>query len=100
MYLLGMLMLAGCITSADQKNRWAFSCPDGYQFTAVYAPGGGSVVIEDGVGKLKLNRERSASGALYTDGTALFWSKGIMARVETGRASDTVVHQDCQGVSD
>ena len=98
--LLGSLMLVGCVTTADQENRWVFTCPDGYEFTAEYSAGGGSVVLQDENRQLKLNRERSASGALYTDGETVFWNKGVMARVELGGADNRVVHQDCQGVSD
>ena len=98
--LLGTVMLTGCVTTADQENRWVFTCPDGYEFTAEYSAGGGSVILQDENRQLELNIERSASGALYTDGDTVFWNKGVMARVESGEADNRVVHQDCQGVSD
>jgi membrane-bound inhibitor of C-type lysozyme len=94
------LVLAGCISSAEQANRWIFTCPDGYEFAAVFATGGGTVVVQDAERKLKLKAERSASGARYTDGDTVFWNKGVMARLETGEADTRVVHQNCQGVSD
>jgi membrane-bound inhibitor of C-type lysozyme len=94
--VFALFAVAGCISSADQKNKWAFTCPDGYKFTAVFSRGGESVTLEDESQKLKLDIERSASGARYTDGTTIFWNKGVMARIESGEG---VIHQDCQGDS-
>ncbi len=88
--------ITGCLTSAEQKNKWVFSCPDGYEFTAVFSRDSESVTLKDETQKLKLDLEQSASGARYTDGTAVFWNKGVMARVDYGEG---VVHQECQGNS-
>ena len=88
--------ITGCVTSAEQKNKWVFTCPDGYEFTAVFSQDSESVTLEDETQKLKLNIERSASGARYTDGTAVFWNKGVMARVEL---AEGVLHEECQGDS-
>jgi len=99
-YLIATLTsftLAGCISSAEQKDRWTFTCPDGYEFVAVYSVDGTSVTLEDESRKLNLDIEQSASGARYTNGTAVFWSKGVMARVDYGEG---LLHQDCQGYSD
>lgn len=99
-FLTAALMLftvAGCISSAEQKDRWSFTCPDGYEFEAVFSVDGTSVTLEDESQKLDLDREQSASGARYTNGTAVFWSKGVMARVDYGEG---LLHQDCQGDSD
>ena len=89
--------VAGCISSAEQKDRWSFTCPDGYEFVAVFSGDSASVTLEDESQKLKLDLERSASGARYTNGTAVFWSKGVMARVDYGEG---LLHQDCQGETD
>jgi len=94
---LASVALAGCISSAEQKDRWSFTCPDGYEFEAVFSADGTSVNLEDESQKLKLDKERSASGARYTNGTAVFWSKGVMARVDYGEG---LLHQDCQGETD
>ncbi len=91
-----LFAITGCVTSAEQKNEWVFTCPDGYEFTAVFSQDSEAVTLEDKTQKLKLNIERSASGARYTDGTTIFWNKGVMARIESGEG---VIHQDCQGDS-
>jgi membrane-bound inhibitor of C-type lysozyme len=86
--------LTGCITSDEQENRWAYTCPDGYAFTATFARDSESVSFENATQKSKLDKEQTASGARYGDGNIVFWNKGVMARVEIG---EDVVHQDCQG---
>jgi membrane-bound inhibitor of C-type lysozyme len=91
-----LLAITGCVTSAEQKNKWLYTCPDGYKFTAIFSQDSESVTLEDGAQKLQLNIERSASGARYTDGTTVFWNKGIMARVEL---TEGVLHEECQGDS-
>ena len=91
-----LLAITGCVTSAEQKNKWVYTCPDGYEFTAVFSQDNESVTLEDETQKLKLNIERSASGARYTDGTTVFWTKGVMARVEL---AEGVLHEECQGDS-
>jgi membrane-bound inhibitor of C-type lysozyme len=91
-----LLAITGCVTSAEQKNKWVYTCPDGYEFTAVFSQDSESVTLEDETQKLKLNIERSASGARYTDGAAVFWNKGVMARVEL---AEGVLHEECQGDS-
>ena len=91
---LALCNLTGCITSDEQENRWAYTCPDGYAFTATFARDGESVSFEDATQDSKLDKEQTASGARYGDGNIVFWSKGVMARVEIG---EDVVHQDCQG---
>jgi membrane-bound inhibitor of C-type lysozyme len=91
-----LFAITGCVTSAEQKNKWVYTCPDGYEFTAVFSQDSESVTLEDETQKLKLNIERSASGARYTDGTAEFWNKGVMARVEL---VEGVLHEECQGDS-
>jgi membrane-bound inhibitor of C-type lysozyme len=86
--------LTSCITSDEQENRWAYTCPDGYAFTTTFARDGEFVSFEDAAQKSKLDKEQTASGARYVDGNIVFWNKGVMARVEIG---EDVVHQDCQG---
>jgi membrane-bound inhibitor of C-type lysozyme len=88
--------LTGCITSDEQENRWAYTCPDGYAFTTIFARDSESVTFEDTAQKSKLDKEQVASGARYVDDNIVFWNKGVMARVEIG---EDVVHQDCQGDS-
>jgi membrane-bound inhibitor of C-type lysozyme len=91
-----LFAITGCVTSAEQKNKWVYTCPDGYEFTAVFSQDSESVTLEDETQKLKLKIEPSASGARYTDGTAVFWNKGVMARVEL---AEGVLHEECQGNS-
>jgi membrane-bound inhibitor of C-type lysozyme len=91
-----IFVLTGCITSPEQKDKWVFTCPDGYEFTAVFSQDNEFVTLEDETLKLKLDIERSASGVKYTNGTTVFWNKGVMARVDYG---DGVLHQECQGDS-
>jgi membrane-bound inhibitor of C-type lysozyme len=91
-----LFAITACVTSAEQKNKWLYACPDGYEFTAVFSQDSESVTLEDETQKLKLNIERSASGARYTDGTAVFWNKGVMAQVEL---AEGVLHEECQGNS-
>jgi len=92
--LFGMSLLTGCIAAAEQSNQWAFTCPDDYEFTATFSPDSESVTLEDESQEYSLDHKPSASGALYTDGTTVFWNKGLMARVEM---ADGVLHLDCQG---
>jgi membrane-bound inhibitor of C-type lysozyme len=91
-----LFAITGCVTSAEQKNKWLYTCPDGYKFTVIFSQDSESVTLEDGAQKLQLNIERSASGARYTDGTTVFWNKGVMARVEL---AEGVLHEECQGDS-
>lgn len=92
--LLGLAIVSGCINTVDMDNRWEFSCPDGYQYAAIYSRDFGHAVIETEDGSFKLARAESASGARYTDGSMVFWAKGSMAMLEIeGREK----HVDCQG---
>jgi membrane-bound inhibitor of C-type lysozyme len=107
---LAMLALSGCLTTAEMENRWAFSCQDGFEFTAVYARDGDHVVLEyllesgeqaeqdqtmeDQQQKLKLKRSDAASGARYTNEGVVFWSKGSLAMIEL---NGEPWHKDCQG---
>jgi membrane-bound inhibitor of C-type lysozyme len=92
--VLALCNLTGCITSDEQEDRWAYTCPDGYAFTATFARDSESVSFEDATQDSKLDKEQTASGARYGDGNIVFWNKGVMARVEIG---EDVVHRDCQG---
>jgi len=94
----------GC-TSAEQKNQWSYACPDGYQFTAIYARDGNSVLVEpvkveagmeNDAESFKLELERSASGSRYSDGEIVLWSKGVEALIEV---DGEILHSDCQGDS-
>ena len=86
--------LVGCVTTQEMKNRWLFVCPDGYQFTAEYSADFEYVEIESEGLSAKLRRSESASGARYSDGTLVFWSKGIMALLDI---DENNVHRDCRG---
>jgi membrane-bound inhibitor of C-type lysozyme len=102
---IAMLALSGCLTTDVMENRWAFSCQDGFAFTAVYARDGDHVVLEylledgeqaeeDQQQKLKLKRSEAASGTRYTDENVVFWSKGSLAMIEL---DGEPWHKDCQG---
>ena len=92
---LAMLVgLTGCLTADDMRNRWTFSCPGDYRFEVVYSSDGDAVEFKDDEQELKLERMDSASGASYTDGDLVFWSKGSKAIIEV---SDAKVHGNCQG---
>jgi membrane-bound inhibitor of C-type lysozyme len=89
-----LLWLSGCITHPDAKQRLAYVCPDGYQFTVVYSGSRGSVRFEDAQRKLNLDRVEAASGERYTDGNFVFWSRGLEALIQE---NDKTLHKDCTG---
>ena len=46
--LCTMVALTGCITTAEQENRWAFACPDAYEFTVTFSSDSETVTIPNG----------------------------------------------------
>ncbi len=72
-----------------------YTCPDGYAFTIAYSKTdnpGDIARLEDADGTTKLPRAPAASGARYSNGATVFWSKGDEALIEqAGR----VVHKGC-----
>ena len=99
-------VLAGC-SALELQDRWVYSCPDGSRFDVRFSGDGESAELSaagpPGAAKdrrtetFHLKREVSASGARYSDGTTVLWTKGIMAIIEI---DSEVVHRDCQGDGD
>jgi membrane-bound inhibitor of C-type lysozyme len=94
---LAFAVAAGC-TTQEQHSRWTFVCPDGYDFTAVYARDGESVEVTAGDESFRLRRVRAASGARYAEGETEFWSKAAIARLQLlDGTMNPVIHENCQG---
>jgi putative hemolysin len=85
-----------CVPDDTLKNqsRWAFSCPDGYQFTISYLVNSQQIIFEAPEDRKVLIQTRSASGARYTDGNLIFWGKGKSGHIEK---NGQVIHGECQG---
>jgi membrane-bound inhibitor of C-type lysozyme len=94
------LLLGGC-ASAPQKNRWTYACPDGFVFQVQYSRNANSVTVTSGGQSFDLKREESASGSRYAGDEVVFWSKGVMARLELPvQDAAPVVYANCQGDND
>ena len=92
--LSSILVLTAC--PKPRAKAWAYSCPDGYTFTITYSNPdnvGDIAIFEDASGTMKLPRAVSASGAKYSNGATIFWSKGEEAMVTV--ASDEQ-HKGCR----
>jgi len=75
--LSSILVLTAC--TKPRAKAWAYNCPDGYTFTITYSNPdnvGDIAIFEDASGTTKLPRAVSASGAKYSNGATIFWSKG------------------------
>ena len=88
------LVMAGCITSPAAEQDWRYLCEDGYEFTITYNRDRDAVRFRDGDLDLELELIESASGSRYTDGSFVFWSKGLSSFLR--RDGDTL-HTDCIG---
>ena len=87
--------LAGCIVHSDQQRVYAYTCTDGYQFTAAYSRDEESVLFTDAEREVRLKQIRSASGTRYTDGEEfVLVTKGLMAFI---RQEGEVIHAECMG---
>jgi membrane-bound inhibitor of C-type lysozyme len=92
--LCSILVLTAC--TKPRAKAWAYSCPDGYTFTITYSNpdnAGDIAIFEDASGTTKLPRAVSASGAKYSNGATIFWSKGEEAMVTV---ADDVQHKGCR----
>jgi membrane-bound inhibitor of C-type lysozyme len=88
-----VLLIAACTIPPQHQQK--FACPDGYQFTIRYSGSndpGDVAILEDATGRIKLPRAPAASGARYSNGATVFWSKGDAAQILQG---DIVEHADC-----
>jgi membrane-bound inhibitor of C-type lysozyme len=89
-----MLALTAC--TKPRATASAYSCADGYTFTITYSNpdnAGDIAIFEDASGTTKLPRAVAASGAKYSNGATIFWSKGDEAMVTF--AGD-VQHKGCR----
>jgi len=87
------IFFAGC--SLPPQHKYSYTCPDGYAFTVTYAGSnqpGDIAVFKDASGTLKLPRAPAASGARYSNGLVVYWSKGDEAMIRIG---DEMAHQGC-----
>ena len=89
-----VLALSGCITAPDAEQNWRYVCPDGYEFTVEYSRNRSGVVFRDEDQELKLDLIESASGSRYTDGSFVFWARGLNSLI---RRDGETLHQDCVG---
>lgn len=84
--------LAACSSIPEQPSqRW--SCSDGAVAQVRYSDAGGTLALSLGDETLILKRARSASGARYSDGRTIFWSKGTEAFIER---DGEIVHRGCR----
>jgi membrane-bound inhibitor of C-type lysozyme len=81
------MMLAACASS-----KATYVCSDGKRFQVTIADNGEKAVLRLDERVLELPHVRSASGAKYSDGMTIFWSKGNQAFIAT---NDKVSHWDC-----
>jgi membrane-bound inhibitor of C-type lysozyme len=91
--LIAALVLVACTKPATRK--YAYSCPDGYEFTIAYSDQGDAgdvAAFEDTSGTLLLPRTPAASGERYSNDSTVFWSKGDEAMIEK---SGAMQHQNC-----
>lgn len=87
------LMIAGC--TLPPRHEYAYSCPDGYEFTITYSGAddpGDIAVLEEASGTTKLPRAPAASGAHYSNGVTVFRSQDDVATLTRGNESR---HVDC-----
>lgn len=68
-----------------------YRCPDGYEFLARVEEARATLALGDTT--VTLPRAVSASGARFTDGSTLYWSRGDEARLEAGGT----VREGCRG---
>jgi membrane-bound inhibitor of C-type lysozyme len=87
-------VLAGCSLFWNNDNRWAYQCPDGYEFQATFAHDGESMLIEHEGSEIKLNRVETASGGKYSDGFTTVWAKGAGAQM---LYQGELIHGNCSG---
>ena len=87
-------VLGACSLFWDNDNRWAYQCPDGYEFQATFAHDGESVLIEHGGSEIQLQRVAAASGGKYSDGFTTVWAKGAGAQMQY---QDELAHSNCSG---
>jgi membrane-bound inhibitor of C-type lysozyme len=89
---LALSALAAC-SSIPQQTSQNWICSDGTEFQTSVDSTGNTLALSFGDEALILEHVRSASGAKYSNGRTIFWSKGEEAFVERdGR----IVHRECR----
>ncbi len=93
--LAALVMLGGTGCTKPDTKRYAYTCPDGYEFTIAYSDqrdAGDVAVLEDATGTLQLPRAPAASGERYTNESTVFWGKGDEAMIVK---NGEVEHANC-----
>jgi membrane-bound inhibitor of C-type lysozyme len=85
--------MSGPASIPPGSRHFAYQCTDGTRFGVLMGPAGDQAKLELGGVVYELKQIRSASGAKFSDGTTIFWSKGREATIERG---GKVVHRDCK----
>lgn len=84
--------LAACGSTPEQPSqRWI--CSDGTAAQTRYGDAADTLTLSLGDETLILERARSASGARYSNGRTVFWSKGREAFIER---DGEIVHRECR----
>lgn len=78
--LIGAGSLAGTAWTREGSRVVSYSCPGGEQFTVEYLEG--HVRLRTGAGVFALTAEKSASGAMYSDGYTVLSASGEQAVLE------------------
>lgn len=95
-----ILALAACSQMPDTPSsippgsrHYEYRCADGTRFDVMMWPTGDRARLELGGVLYELKQVRSGSGARFSDGTTVYWSKGREATLER---SGKVIHRDCR----
>lgn len=96
-----VLGLAACSQMPDAppssippgSRQYEYTCADGTRFGVLMWPSGDRARLELGGVLYELKQVRSGSGARFSDGTTVYWSKGREATIER---SGRVIHRDCR----
>ncbi len=94
--LVGSALLAAltsCAQPLDQAVLVRYQCPGDVQFDVVPVPLRNAVVLTLGDQSWELPHMPAASGAQYSDGRYIFWSKGENALIEL---ADGERYTDCR----
>ncbi|MBI1238481.1 MAG: hypothetical protein GC199_03980 [Alphaproteobacteria bacterium] len=70
-----------------------FTCSQGRSFVASMSQDGETALVKLDGREFTLSRERTTTGIQYTDGNAIFWSKGSLGMLKAGGG---LILTDCQ----
>ena len=92
---VGAMALSACATIGGPGSSTYYECGQGTRLKVDSLPGGAVQVQMNGDKPIVLPREKSASGAKYSNGQHVFWSKGDEASWTVGR----MVPMQCRQVA-